>query len=84
MHPYVSKMLLVAITVALVVMALALWRPWEARLSIDLEYVRGRLRAIAEILERGSPATLDVGVPLRVIEDYGVVTVAVVGRTRSP
>ncbi|RLF09309.1 MAG: hypothetical protein DRJ62_06930 [Thermoprotei archaeon] len=66
MHPYISRVLLIAVTIALVVSALALWRPWEARRSVDLEYVRAKLRAIAEVLEKGSPATLDMGVPLKV------------------
>ena len=61
MHPYVSRILLVAVTVALVVSAIALWRPWEARRG-DLEYVGDKLRARVEVLEKGALATLDVGV----------------------
>ncbi|RLF99767.1 MAG: hypothetical protein DRN49_03895 [Thaumarchaeota archaeon] len=84
MHPYVSRILLVAVTIALVVSALALWRPWEARRSVDLEYVRAKLRAIAEVLEKGSPATLDVGVPLRVVDDYDSVTLTIERPNEEP
>ncbi len=84
MHPYVSRILLVAVTVALVASALALWRPWWARRGVDLEYVRAKLRAIAEVLERGSPATLDASVPLRVVEDYGSVTLTIERPNEEP
>jgi len=59
-------------------------RPWEVRRTLDLEYVRARLRAIAEVLERGSPATLDVGVPLRVMEDYDSVTLTIERPNEEP
>lgn len=84
MHACVSKTLLVAITVILIVLTLMLWRPWEFRRAIDLEYVRAKLREIAEIIEQGVPATLEVDVPLKVFEEYDVVVLTITRPNEEP
>ena len=52
LHSCISKILIAVITVILVVSVLVIWQPLKAKRSVDLEYVRAKLRAIAEIVRR--------------------------------